>query len=92
MNLLEHAIQIQNNLDNCMPKEFARLFIMAKDEFFHLYNKGLINSSSHGIDYFKNIINYWDNPDSYCDDEKNIYEYNFVKLLKQNKQNVTKNF
>lgn len=85
MNLLEYAIQIQYNLDNCIPKEFAQLFIKAKTECFHLYQKGLINSSSHGIDFFKNIINFWENPDSYCNDEKNTYEYNFVKLLKQNK-------
>ncbi len=28
-------------------------------------NKGIILSSSHGIDYFKNIIKYWENPLSY---------------------------
>ncbi len=28
-------------------------------------NLGIILSSSHGIDYFKNIIKYWDNPQSY---------------------------
>ncbi len=26
---------------------------------------GIVLSSSHGIDYFKNIIKYWDNPSSY---------------------------
>lgn len=28
-------------------------------------NRGIVLSSSHGIDYFKNIIKYWDNPSSY---------------------------
>lgn len=28
-------------------------------------NRGIVLSSSHGIDYFKNVIKYWDNPSSY---------------------------
>lgn len=85
MNLLEYSIQTQNLLDNCNPKDYAKLFIEAKLKCYDLYYKGIINSSSHGIDFFKNVIKFWDNPDSYCNNEKNTYEYNFVKILKQNK-------
>ena len=91
MNLLEYSLHIQKNLNDCPPKDYAKIFVNAKQEAFHKYNNGIITSSSHGINFFKNIIQYWDNPESYCNEPKNIYEYNFVKLIQNNKENVTTN-
>jgi hypothetical protein len=85
INLLEYAIKIQQDLDSCKHSEFAKLFVESKMQCFNLFHKGLINSNYHGVNFFKNIIKYWNKPELYCDDPKNIYEYNFVKLLKQNK-------
>ena len=78
MNLLEFTIETEKLLEHCPAKEFASLYIKRKlesfDKFSHwitLSKKGqeidnyIITSNSHGIDFFKNVIKYWDDPHSY---------------------------
>lgn len=95
-NLLEFANRVQNELDSS-NENFAKKFIDYKLTCFDLYQKGIVTSASHGIDFFKNVIFYWDNPDQYVVDKEDklkkegikdkldVYEHNFVKILKLNK-------
>jgi hypothetical protein len=94
MNLLEFAIEADNLLETVSSDLFAITFVQKKMECWK-YNNDLVTSSSHGISFFKNVIKYWDDPDSYYkQDPKNKnkgedYELNFVKILKLNKQKIT---
>ncbi len=95
ISLLDYAIETVKNMETISSVDFAKYFIKRKCESFHLYNEGLITSSSHGADFFQNIIKYWDNPDLYYTPKgqgtlsskipSDDYEYNFIKLLKNNK-------
>ena len=84
--LLEFAYEIQHKLDTCKNKEFSSIFVEAKMLCFSQYQNNLVTSSFHGINFFKNIILFWDNPESYCSDPKNTYEYNFYLIIKSNKE------
>jgi len=85
MNLLEFAKNTEHLLNTCDPKDFAKIFVSAKSESFHKYHNGIIISTAHGVNFFKNVIQFWDNPESYCDKPDHTYEYNFAKIIKQNK-------
>jgi hypothetical protein len=90
MTLLEFAQETQKLLDASAPKEFAKLFVSKKSEYFNKFAGGKVMSSSHGIDFFKNVIKFWDDPRSYYGkakpkDPKQDYEYQFVMLLEENK-------
>ncbi len=92
MNLLEYAQKTVLDLEKAKSDEnFASIFIEAKMKCFKLYHNQIITSSSHGINFFNNIIKYWDNPDSYYTPDtkyKKIepdYEQNFITLLNHNK-------
>jgi hypothetical protein len=86
--LYNFAKHCQNVLDSCENKDFADLFIYFKTELYHKYQKGLILSTSHGIDIFNNIIKYYDNAHQYKIDfkidSKSQYELNFMLLLMNN--------
>ncbi len=86
--LFNFAIHAQFLLDSCNSKDYAKLFCFLKTELYHKYQKGLILSTSHGIDIFNNIIKYYDNPLQYKIDHKidskSQYESNFMLLLQQN--------
>ena len=101
MNLLEFAIQTVDKLSKINDSTFASQFVEAKSHCFHTYQKGHVTSNSHGISFFDNVIKFWDNPDSYYtpkDTKGNIidttkkevakddYEYNFIRILKFNKE------
>ena len=106
MNLLEFAKQSQKYLDTLKGKEFAPEFVRLRVESFHkchwkLDKKGekdYIVIISLGLDYFNNIIKYWDksndfNPVSLSLKTKNDnmskedinYVNNFIEVLKINK-------
>lgn len=85
MNLLKFAKHIQNILDTCESKDFAKIFVEAKSESFRKYHNGMIISTAHGVNFFKNVIQFWDNPELYCNKPEQTYEYNFVKIIKNNK-------
>ena len=83
----EHVIL---NLEKCKKSDFADLYVKYRMESYKIFHNGLILSASHGIDYFNNIIKYYENPDEWLnwgdkDRRKSIYENNFVLLLKNNK-------
>lgn len=94
MNLLEFAIQTQKEFDECEPKNFSKLYIKKHGEKWFPYHFGII-TSLHGIDFFNNVIKYWDDPHSYytpaiiptnpLTEIIGDYEYNFVRLLLINK-------
>ena len=80
MNLLEYAIETEELLENCSAKEFSSIYIKRKGESFDKYSHWttpskkeggedihhyIITSNSHGIDFFKNVIKYWDDPHGY---------------------------
>jgi hypothetical protein len=96
-NLLQFAERTQRELDSVEAKDFAKLFVSKKSEYWHKYSNGRINSGSHGIDFFKNVINYWKDPIGYYKQfnpkfdgtqkiakEKDDYEYQFFLILKEN--------
>lgn len=100
MTLLEFARETSQKLNSINDSSFASAFIEAKGICFHQYQKGLITSNSHGINFFDNVIKFWDNPDSYYipkdkkdnpidttkkEIPKSDYEYNFIRILKLNK-------
>lgn len=66
-NLYEFALYAEEVLSNPMlpASSFSRIFLEIKSECWRKFNKGIVCSSSHGIDYFKNIIKFWENPYSY---------------------------
>ena len=103
MNLLEFSIKTSKKLNSINDSSFAAVFIEAKGFCFTNYHENLVRSNSHGISYFDNVIKYWDDPDSYYipkdKNEKPIdvtkkeipkddYEYNFIRILKLNKEKV----
>ena len=79
----ENAIK---ELNKCEPKDFAKKYIELRTKSFYTFHNKLIISSSHGIDYFSNIIKFIDNPTSWSSKPitKPDYEYNFTKLLIEN--------
>lgn len=88
INLFQFAVNAKAKLNNAEISQYASLFVQLKSECYHTYQNGLIQSGTHGIDFFSNIIKYWEQPDSYpLPKEKigRIYEENFITLLKQNK-------
>lgn len=84
-NLLNFAITVERQLYDCSPEEFAETFMFFKGLYWDTYANNFICSSSHGIDFFKNIISYWEIPEKYCNDKQLTYEYNFVLMLNSNK-------
>ena len=101
MNLLEFAKITKEKLDSIADNTFAKAFIEAKIFYCLNYGGRYIASNSHGINFFDNIINFWDNPDAYYapkDKEgkpidisnkempKDDYEYNFIRILRLNKE------
>ncbi len=101
MTLLEFAIKTSEELTLINDNSFAAHFIKAKQKCFVEYQNGFITSNSHGISFFDNVIKFWDNPDAYYvpkdKNDKPIdiskremprddYEYNFIRVLKFNKE------
>ncbi len=94
LSLLEFAKTAITILDTCSADSFAETFVKLKVTYWHEYSNGLVCSNSHGIEFFNNIIKYWDNPDTYYtrdpkqpkkkQDEVD-YEENFIGIIKNNK-------
>lgn len=98
MSLLQDAKIARSYLNVISDKDFAKEFVLFRGNFFKKYHNNLIISNSHGINYFDNVVKYWDNPISYIEKltQKDIdnyqkqkckddYEKNFVLILIQNK-------
>ncbi len=93
-NFLEYATEVSNNLKVIPSKNFAQYFVESKMKCFRLYQNGIITGNSHGVSFFDNVIQYWENPESYYKETKenknskkdeSNYEYNFVRILLANK-------
>lgn len=73
------AIEQLQKIDN---KSFGPLFIKLRLEFFRKFQRNLITSTIHGIDFFHNVVfccngGQWE--------EKGEYGDNFRKIIKLNK-------
>ena len=101
MNLLEFSKATVEKFDSITDGTFATTFMQAKSEYYTKYANNIICSNSHGISFFENVIKFWDNPDSYYQPKdkkgnpidpakkeipKDDYEYNFIRVLKFNKE------
>lgn len=86
MNLIEFVNFAKNKLEN--SNAFAEDFVNLRIECYRTYQNGLIQSGSHGIEFFDNVIKYYNDPESYPlpKDKKGAeYEINFIKFLQLNK-------
>lgn len=92
LTMLNYVSRTRYILKNCKTKDYATLFVKHKSEFYNLYLKEekLITSSSHGINFFDNIMKYYDSPEDYQEvgrkqNNKPIsdtkYEDNFKKII-----------
>lgn len=95
-NLYQYTLDVIERLNSCPVKNYGESFVSEKFKFFEIFQreKKIIFSSSHGIDFFNNIIKYWDNPDEYKEVERDKegkpkgdlkYENNFINFIKQHK-------
>lgn len=91
VDLYQYAIETIERLEVLSGKEFCEQYIERKGECFYKYQNNKVTSNSHGLNFFENIIKYWDEPESYYKKDskqrKDIidYEENFVLILKENK-------
>lgn len=91
MGLLQFATSAAMELDNINNgKDFARRFVELKSCCFRTYQHDLVTSNSHGLDFFHNIVKYWDHPEAYAkppEKKSDVdYEWNFVLVLRKNKE------
>jgi len=64
-------------LKACEPHLWADLFVKLYMQFHRMYGQGYITSTSHGVDFFDNVVA---GPEAWK--EKGIYGDNFRKMLK----------
>lgn len=86
MSFLEFCKETLDLLENCGSAEFAPLYVKRRNEAFQMFHNGLICSTSHGINYFNNVVNFIENPDGYKEtvSGKSEYEENFRNVLRNN--------
>jgi hypothetical protein len=98
MSLLKDAKIARSYLNVIDVKDFAKEFVLFRGNFFKKYHNGLVISNSHGINYFENVVKYWNNPISYIENlsekelqkykngkQRDDYEKNFILILLENK-------
>lgn len=77
------AIKILNLIH---PKDFGAMFVDLKMEFVRNYQKGLITSTFHDLDFFKNVLFGIDGGDlKELGEPAGEYRDNFKKLIELNK-------
>ena len=71
------------------PSDFAKKYVEFRTKSYNVFHNGLVVSSSHGADYFKNVVKHFDNPTEWSakpdSKAKPDYEYNFTLVLLNNK-------
>lgn len=83
MSLLQDAKIARSYLNVINDKDFAKEFVLFRGNFFKKYHNGLIISNSHGINYFENVVKYWENPIDYLNNYMlESYEKNVTKKAK----------
>lgn len=105
MNLLQFAIKYDKYLDS-LTDEYAKEFVRLKTECFWKYHwllkkakdkeeKEYIVCITLGLDYFKEIIRCWNNPEDFYKThpqyepgtkKESLYNANFVKVIQENKK------
>ena len=107
-NLLQYAKDAEKYL-NSLTKNYASEYVRMHSEMFNKYfyeeflnKKGIIERNylvciTMGLDNFKNVIKYWDNPVQFLKDSKtddkdfdSYYIDNFIKVINSNKQRLLK--
>lgn len=63
--------------------KFSKAFVSSRSLAFRTYHDGLIISNSHGINYFDNVIKYWNDPISYLNENEG-YKADRDKNAKKN--------
>ncbi len=101
MNLLEFSKECNAKLRETSNYDFAKKFVELRGKVFKDYHNGLIISNSHGINYFDNVVKYWDNPidylngymqeefDKFC--KKNNGKYTLQEYIQKDIDNYSKN-
>jgi len=82
----QFCINSIKQLNDCPLKEWAVLYVSLKMEFFKKFQKGLVCSTYHGLDFFNNLLNClngspWNPLDGEGKSIKGEYESNFRKLV-----------
>lgn len=81
----EDCLSIITVLEQTPPETWAETFVKFKMDFWRKYCMGLIFSTIHGLDFFKNVLACLDGtpwePDK-DEPEKGEYEENFRRFIK----------
>lgn len=81
MNLAkQHCLSVIKELKNCHKERWAEIFVARRIQFARLWSGGLIFSTSHGADFFDNVVACLDGKEW---DEKGYLGDNFRKLIKE---------
>lgn len=67
-------------LSNQPPTTWAALFVQLRIDFFRLFQRGLVTSTVHGLDFFQNVIDVIEGRLVW--DEEGEYGENFRKIIK----------
>lgn len=75
------CIEALASLAKADPKDWAALFIRLRMEFHRLYSKGRVCSTSHGVDFFENVLDFaagvpWEEPGEYGNNFRSIVREN----------------
>jgi hypothetical protein len=81
----EFAQQVQAELSACPLNRWAEVFVKRRLEFAGRFNNGLIFSTSHGADFFDNVVNCIDGAEW---EEKGELGNNFRKLVDMGRKSV----
>lgn len=92
--MLQAAKSAQNQLESTQGN-WAQLFVELRMSFWHAHAGGLIFSTNHGPDFFKNVIECingkeWKMPQQHDDNGRPIpegeYEKNFRRMIQVGRQ------
>ena len=87
--LLDHCKQVQQQLDSLNDQRWGLFFVEARMDFHRRFCNGFIFSTSHGIDFFTNVIDSFEGRLQW--DEKGCYGDNFRKFIKLHQHASTSN-
>ncbi len=81
-----YCINAINYLANCPKNVWAAEFVRLRMEFCRKYQNGLIFSTSHGTEFFKNVVDCLDGVEWSTKEYKGIYEDNFRKMIEMERK------
>ena len=83
--MIDFAKQVQNELSACPLKRWAELFVARRLEFARRFGNGLVFSTSHGAEFFDNVVKCIEGEEW---DEKGELGNNFRKLVDIGRKSV----